>query len=122
MKRIKTSLWIIVLAFAVALGVAVLEAIPWRPTWSWHALYVIPVVWIALWSVEDDLFLLPAMAVVVTGLALLHLVFPLGPMEPDPLSDRIVVLFVIWSTVLIALLRKRARRTFKWIDLSTKQR
>jgi hypothetical protein len=37
---------------------------------------------------------------------------------PIPIGDRVVVITAIWSTVLLAVLRKRARRTYKWINLA----
>ena len=117
MKEPKTSVGIIALTLTVAVGITVLDLLPGIRAFPWHGLYVIPVVWIALWSAEDDIVPITMMALVVTLLALFR-----GIMSPEtaatiPFGDRAAVITSIWLTVLLALLRKRARRTFKWITL-----
>ena len=117
MKAPRTSLWIIVLALAASLGITILDHLPALKGVPWYGLFVIPVIWIALWSAEDDVFLLMSVAFIVTGLALLPVVWSLGSAGLTPYTERVVVLATIWLTVIIALLRKRAQRTFKWINL-----
>lgn len=117
MQAPKTSLWIIVLALAVSLGVTYLDHLPTLKGVPWYGLFVIPVIWIALWSAEDDVYLLTGVAVIVTGLALLPVFSSFGKEGLAPYAERVVVLVSIWLTVVIALLRKRAQRTFKWIQL-----
>ena len=118
MKEPKTSLWIVLLAFGVALVVTVLDFLPGLKNVPWYGLFVIPVVWIALWSAEDDVFPVTAMAVVVSLLAMVRGYLQVGDGPPVILHDRIVVICAIWFTVMLALLRKRARRTYKWINLA----
>lgn len=117
MKAPKTSLWIIGLALAVSLGVTILDHLPTLKGVPWYGLFVIPVIWIALWSAEDDVFLLMGVAIIVTGLALLPVLSSFGRAGLTPYTERVVVLVSIWLTVIIALLRKRAQRTYKWIRL-----
>lgn len=118
MKEPKTNLWVVVLAFVLALGVTILDHFSAPKGVPWHGLFIIPVIWIAIWSAEDDVFLLTSMAVIVTGLALLPVMTSAGSAAATPFTDRVVVLATIWLTVLIALLRKRAQRTYKWINLA----
>ena len=117
MKAPKTSLWIIVLALVVSLGVTILDHLPTFKGLPWYGLFVIPVICIALWSAEDDVFPLMSVAFIVTGLALLPVLSSFGREGLAPYSERVVVLASIWLTVTIALLRKRAQRTYKWIRL-----
>jgi hypothetical protein len=116
-KMPKTSLWIIVLALVVSLGVTILDHLPTSRGVPWYGLFVIPVIWIALWSAEDDVFPLMSVAFIVTGLALLPVLSSFGREGLAPYTERVVVLASIWLTVTIALLRKRAQRTYKWIRL-----
>lgn len=53
MKRPKTSPRILILALVLALGVAVLDHLPRVEGLPWFGLFVVPVVWLALWSAED---------------------------------------------------------------------
>jgi hypothetical protein len=123
MKKPKTSPWFVILALSFALGVTVLDFLPvpnFLPGLAglpWYELFVIPIVWLALWSAEDDVFLLIAMAVIVTGLALLRSLMPHDEAADISLGGRGIVIGTIWLTVMTALLRKRARRTYKWINL-----
>jgi hypothetical protein len=55
--------------------------------------------------------------VVVTLLTLFGGIMSHEATASVPLGDRAAVITSIWLTVLLALLRKRARRTFKWITL-----
>ena len=64
------------------------------------------------------LVLAVAFALVVTILALIRSVAPDSLVDPVPPGERLVVVSTIWLTVILALLRKRARRTFKWISLA----
>jgi hypothetical protein len=114
----KTSPWIGVVTVACAFGVALLDFVMPARSLPWYGLYVIPVVWIALWSAEDDVFPVTALAVVVSLLAMLRGFLSIGGVAPIPIGDRVVVITAIWSTVLLAVLRKRARRTYKWINLA----
>lgn len=121
MNKPKTSPWFVILALIFALGVTALDflpelhILPGLAGLPWYELFVIPIVWLALWSVEEDVLVLIAMAVIVTGLALLRSLIPHdGAVE---LAGRGIVIGTIWLTVMIALLRKRARRTYKWINL-----
>lgn len=118
MRAPKTDLWIAVLAFMAAVGVTVLDHFPAWTSVPWHGLFVIPVIWIAVWSAEDDVFLLTGMALIVTGLTLLPILTSFGGGGAASLIDRVVTLAAIWLTVLISLLRKRAQRTYKWINLA----
>lgn len=118
MNAPKTSLWIVAFAFALSLGVTILDHLSPLNGVPWHGLYVLPVIWIAIWSAEDDVFLLTGMAVIVTGLALLPVLSSIGSQGSVPFPDRVVVLVTIWLTVIISFLRKRAQRTYKWINLA----
>jgi hypothetical protein len=123
MKKPKTSPWFVILALSFALGVTLLDflpvmnLLPGLAGLPWYELFVIPIVWLALWSAEDDAFLLIAMAVIVTGLTLLRSLMPHGEEADISLAGRGIVIGTIWLTVMMALLRKRARRTYKWINL-----
>jgi hypothetical protein len=129
MNKLKTSPWFVILALIFALGVTALDFLPELNVLSglnwlqglaglpWYELFVIPIVWLALWSAEEDVLVLIAMAVIVTGLALLHSLIPHGEGADVSLAGRGIVIGTIWLTVMIALLRKRTRRTYKWINL-----
>ncbi len=117
MRPPKTSLWIIVLALAVSLGITILDHLTTLKGMPWYGLFVVPVILIALWSAEDDVYLLMGVAVIVTGLALMPVLSSFGRAGLASYTERVVVLVTIWFTVIIALLRKRAQRTFKWIHL-----
>ncbi|MGQ0812109.1 MAG: hypothetical protein ACT4OO_12910 [Nitrospiraceae bacterium] len=121
-RETKTSVWIIILALAFAVGVTVLDVMPWFQGWSWHGLYVIPVIWIALWSSAEDVFLLTTVASVVTVLAFLPLFDSIGSKDSASIGDRTMVVVVVWLTVLLSALRKRAQRTYKWINLASRRR
>jgi len=116
-KEPKTSVRIMALTFTVAVGITVLDLLPGIRAFPWHGLYVIPVVWIALWSAEEDIVPITVMALVVTLLALIRGFVSHETAATVPLGDRAVVIGSIWLTVLLAFLRKRTRRTFKWITL-----
>jgi hypothetical protein len=122
MKESKTNISIVLIAFAFAVGVAVLDLLPGLRQMPWHGLFVVPVVWIALWSAEDDGLPVIAMAVIVSVLALLRGVLSHDSAATVSLGDRMIVVGTIWITVALALLRKRARRTFKWINLAGRRR
>jgi len=129
MNNPKTSPWFVILAIIFALGVTALDFLPeltglralnvlqGLAGLPWYELFVIPIVWLALWSAEEDVFLLIAMAVIVTGLTLLRGLMPHVEAADASLAGRGIVIGTIWFTVMIALLRKRARRTYKWINL-----
>ncbi|ALA58694.1 membrane protein of unknown function [Nitrospira moscoviensis] len=117
-KEPKTSIWIGVVTFACALGVTLLDFLMPARTLPWYGLYVIPVVWIALWSAEEDVVPVTALAVIVSVLAMLRGFVSIGSLTPIPIGDRVIVVTAIWSTVLLAVLRKRARRTYRWINLA----
>lgn len=118
MKEPKTSVWIGIVTFLCALAVAVMDFLPVFRGLPWYGLYVVPVVWIALWSAEEDVVPVTALAVVVSLLAMLRGYVSIGNVPPIAIGDRVVVITAIWSTVLLAVLRKRARRTYKWINLA----
>lgn len=118
MKGPKTNWWIVLFALVFSFGVASLEYLSIVNSIPWYELFVIPVVWIALWSAEDDVFLLAGTAVIVTGLALLPVLWSSETANPVFFAERTIAIATIWLTVLIALLRKRAQRTFKWINLA----
>lgn len=122
MKESKTNIWIVLIALAFAVGIAVLDLLPGLTQLPWHGLFVVPVVWIALWSAEDDGLPVIAMAVTVTILALLRGFVSHDSAATVPLGERMIVVGTIWMTVALALLRKRARRTFKWINLAGRRR
>lgn len=113
----KTSIGIMVITLAMAVGITALDLLPEVRSIPWHELFVLPVVWIALWSAEDDILSIAAMAMFVTILALLGGWVSHETAAPIPIGDRLIVIAVIWLTVLLALFRKRARRRFKWITL-----
>lgn len=106
------------LALGVALGVAALDYRAGFGDVPWHALFVIPVVWIALWSAEDDILPVTIMAAIATMLALARVIMSHGIDSSPSFGERAVIVGIIWITVLLALLRKRTRRTFKWIKFS----
>jgi hypothetical protein len=105
------------LVLIVALGVTALDVLPKLRGLPWYELFVIPVVWLALWSAEDDVLPVTAMAIIVNILALLPSIVFHGSTARAALVERGIVIGTIWLTVMIALLRKRARRTYKWINL-----
>lgn len=114
----KTSLWIAAATCAGALAVATVDLLPQMRGLPWYVLHVIPLVWLALWSAEDDVFPLTALAVLVSLLTMLPGYVTVDGTRPIPIGDRVLVITVIWATVLSAVLRKRARRTFRWINLA----
>ena len=67
MKRPKTNIWTLVLAVAFALVIMVLDLTPWFKNVPWYGFFIVPVIWIALWSAEDDILPLTTVAVIVTG-------------------------------------------------------
>jgi hypothetical protein len=109
-------MWVVLPVFAVALIVAMLDALP-QSGIPWHGLFVVPVVWIALWSAEEDTGPVTTMAIIVTLLVLLPGYLRRDPVSQGWMGDRFVVICSIWSTVVLALLRKRGRRTYKWVSL-----
>jgi hypothetical protein len=117
----KTNIWTLVLAIAFALVVSGLDLLPRLERVPWYGFFVIPVIWVALWSAEDDILPLITVAVLVTSLAMLRSHVSIGIWAPAPVVDRLIVVSIIWFTVLLAILRKRARRTFKWITLAGRQ-
>ena len=121
MKEPKTSIRIMLVTSAVAVGITVLDLLPGMRGIPWHGLYIVPVVWIALWSAEEDVVPITIMAWVVTLLALVRGFVSHETAATIPLPDRVIVISSIWLTVLLALLRKRARRTFRWITLIGKR-
>jgi hypothetical protein len=116
-KETKTSIWIVVFVYIVAIAIAVLDWLPQTQAIPWHGLFVIPVVWIALWSAEEDVFPVTMMAMTVNILILIPGYLTHETSAVALLGDRIIVISTIWATVFLALLRKRTRRTFKWISL-----
>ena len=121
MKRPKTNIWTLFLAVAFALVITALDVLPRFEDIPWYVFFVVPVVWVALWSAEDDVLPLTAVAVIVTGLATIQSHFSLGIVTPAPMVDRLIVVSIVWLTILLAVLRKRTRRTFKWITLAGRQ-
>ena len=121
MKGPKTNIWTLLLAIAFALVITALDLLPWFKSVPWYGFFVVPVVWVALWSAEDDVLPLITVALVVTVLAMIRTVLSGGSVVPAPYIERFVVVSIIWLTLLLAVLRKRARRTFKWITLSGRQ-
>jgi hypothetical protein len=117
----KTNIWTLVLAVAFALVVSGLDLLPRLESVPWYAFFVIPVIWVALWSAEDDVLPIIAVAVIATSLAMLRSHVSVGIWAPAPIVDRLIVASIIWLTVVLAILRKRARRTFKWITLAGRQ-
>ena len=121
MNGTKTSPLTILAALAFAACVCALDFMP-SPGWSWAALYVIPVVWIALWSSPDDVVLVIATAIVVTALAFAPDLFSQdGDVARASNGERLIVTGAIWLTVLLYVSRKKTQLTFKWINLSSKQ-
>ncbi len=119
MNGTKTSPLTILAALGFAACVCALDFMP-SPGWSWTALYVIPVVWIALWSPPDDVRLVTAMAIVATVLAFIPCLVPQnGPCVSN--GERLITTGAIWLTVLLSVSRKKRQRTFKWINLSGKR-
>ena len=121
MKRPKTNIWTLVLAVAFALVIMVLDLMPWLKNVPWYGFFIVPVIWVALWSAEDDILPLTTVAVIVTGFAMLRSHVSIGLWTPAPVVDRVIVVSIIWLTVLLAVMRKRTRRTFKWITLAGRQ-
>lgn len=117
----KTNIWTLLLAIAFALIVTALDLLPWFKGVPWYGLFVVPVIWVALWSAEDDVLPLLTVAVIAMSLAILRSHVSIGIWAPAPMVDRLIVVSIIWLTVLLAVLRKRARRTFKWITLAGRQ-
>ena len=120
-KKPKTNIWTLLLAVAFALVITVLDLLPWFKGVPWYVCFVVPVVWVALWSAEDDVFPLISVGFIVTILTMVRSVVFVGILVPTPLIDRLIVGSIIWLTVLLAVLRKRARRTFNWITLAGRQ-
>jgi hypothetical protein len=121
MRGTKTNIWTLVLAVAFALVVSGLDLLPRLQSVPWYGFFVIPVIWVALWSAEDDVLPLITVAVIATSLAMIRSHVSVGFWAPAPIVDRLIVASIIWLTVLLAILRKRARRTFKWITLAGRQ-
>jgi len=120
-KEAKTSAIIGIVTFTCALGVTVLDFL--MPTHvPWYGLYAIPVVWMALWSADEDAFSVVVLAILVSLLSLLRGFLSFGNLVPMRIEDRLPLLAVIWSTVLLAVLRKRTRRTFRWINLARRRK
>ncbi len=117
MKEPKTSIRILLLTVTAALGIALLDLLPSTRGIPWHGFFILPVVWIALWSAEDDILTLAGMATLVTCLALLRGFISHESTATVPLGERLVLIAAIWLTVILALLRKRSRRTFRWVSL-----
>ncbi len=117
LKETKTNSWILLLVYAVAVAIAVLDWFPQTRAIPWHGLFVIPVVWIALWSAEEDAFPVTMMACVVSILVIVSGYLTRDNAVAAHPGERMIVISSIWATVFLALLRKRARRTYKWITL-----
>lgn len=121
MNGTKTSPLTILSASVFTVSVAALDVLL-SPSWSWFVLYIIPVVWIALWSSEDDAVLLSVSSMIVTGCDFLPCVFHHDSGSTcGPAANRLIVAGAIWLTVLLSLARKKTQRTFKWINLSRKR-
>ena len=119
----KTNAWILFLALVFALLIAALDFLPAiKGILPWHSFFVVPVIWIALWSAEDEVFPVTAIAVIVTVFVVSRGFLSFWSSTPIALVDRIVIISIIWLTVMLALLRKRARRTYRWINLAGKPR
>jgi hypothetical protein len=114
----KTNIWTLLLAVGFALVVTALDLLARLDGVPWYAFFVIPVVWVALWSAEEDVNPLITVAVIVTVLVMIRSVVTMRTVAPALTVDRFIVVSVIWLTVLLAVLRKRARRTFRWITLA----
>ena len=117
MDKPTTSPWLMLLVLGLASGVTALDFLPEVEGLPWYELFVIPIVWLALWSAENDVFLLFAMAVILTMLTLLRTLIPHGETINSSIGGRVIVVGTIWLTVVIAVFRKRTRRTYKWINL-----
>lgn len=120
-RKPKTNIWTLVLAIAFACAVAALDLQPRFQGVPWYGFFVVPVIWVALWSAEDDVCPLIAVAVIVTGLTIVRSHISLRILALAPVVDRLIVVSIVWLTVLLAILRKRTRRTFKWITLAGRQ-
>ncbi len=118
MNGTKTRPLTILSAFVFAGCVALLDVLSTTPLWT--ALYVIPVVWIALWSTAEDVRVVSMAAIVVTGFDFLPCFLPHGERIVCDGGARLIALGAIWLTVLLALSRKKSQRTFRWISLSGK--
>ena len=117
MKEPKTSIRIVLVTVALAVMITVMDLLPGLRGIPWHGLFVLPVVWIALWSAEDDIVPITVLAILVTLLVLVRGFVSAGTTATVTFGDRAIVILTIWLTVLLAFLRKRARRTFRWITL-----
>lgn len=117
MKEPKTSVRIMIASSALAVTITVLDLLPVARGIPWHGLFVMPVVWMALWSAEEDSVPITFMAILVSLLALVRGFVSHETSTTVPFGDRAIVIASIWLTVLLACLRKRARRTFRWITL-----
>jgi hypothetical protein len=118
-KKLKTNIWTLLLALAFAFLVTALDFLPGLKSVPLYGFLIIPVVWVALWSAEDDVGPVTTVAVIVTILTMVRtFLSSFGITTPVPYIDRVVVVCSIWLTVLLALLRKRAQRTYKWINLA----
>ncbi len=104
-------------AVGIALGVAALDGFATLGGGPWHVLFVIPVIWIALWSAEDDRLPVIVMAVIVTALVLGGGTTWQQDQACACVVERGQIVGIVWITVALALLRKRTRRTYKWINL-----
>jgi hypothetical protein len=120
-KKPKTNIWTLLFAVAFALVITALDLLPWFKGVPWYVCFVVPVVWVALWSAEDDVLPLITVGLIVTILTMSRSVVSVGILDPAPIIDRLIVGSIIWLTVLLAVLRKRARRTFNWITLAGRQ-
>lgn len=113
----KTSLAVVLLALLFTLAVATVDYVAMSPDGRWVILFVLPVVWLALWSAEDDRLPLILMAFIVTGLIVFGGISAAFRMADSCFPGRAQVIGVLWITVGLALLRKRTRSTYKWINL-----
>src|SRR5690348_11543965 len=96
----KTNAWTLFLALIFALLIAALDFLPAvKGLLPWHSFFVVPVIWIALWSAEDDVFPVTAIAVIVTVFVLLRGFLSFWSSAPIALVDRIVIISIIWLTV-----------------------
>lgn len=118
MNGTKTRPLTILSAFVFAVSVAALDLLATTPMWT--ALYVIPVVWLALWSSAEDVIVVSIAAMVMTGFDFLPCLLPHGERTACDGGARLIALGAIWLTVLLALSRKKSQRTFRWISLSGK--
>lgn len=113
----KTSLGVVLLALLFALAVAAVDYAAVLPDGRWVILFVLPIIWLALWSAEDDRLPLIFLALIVTGLVLFGGISAATRMVDSCFPGRVQVIGVLWITVGLALLRKRTRSTYKWINL-----